>query len=286
MDLYKRKYRLLIGDFELNDQQIKFNITKTNNANVANKLNISLINLKKEHRNYLAKYDTLGLELYTGFGDSETVGTFFGTTKTVYTEKKAENIVTNIQAVEGGVVLNESWTTASFPQGITALSIINRLLNDIVSNGKNISIGANYAVDVLSSKIYKNGYSINGNTKDEIMTIINSLNLTFSIQNGFTIIADKTKPSNQASAYMLDKSSGLLDSPQKIIVNSNNSENEKVLKKGIQFTTSLLGNLYPDSMVCINSNNINGIFKIFKVNHVGDYQGTEWISKCEAMECK
>ena len=286
MELFKRKYRLSIGNFEISELQVKFNIVKTNNAKNANKLSISIFNLSEEHRNYLAKYDTLGLELYTGYGKSEPIGTFFGTTRSVYSERKAENYITTIHAVEGGVALKESWSNASFPTGTNALTIINSMINDLVSNGKNVSIGANYATDVLSSKIYKNGYSVNGKTKDEIMTIISSLNLTFSIQNGFTIIADRTKASNEATAYLLNKTSGLIESPQKIVVNTRTEEKEKVLKKGIQFSTLMLGNLYPDGMVKIESENISGIFKIFKLNHQGDFMGTQWITKCEALECK
>jgi hypothetical protein len=48
----------------------------------------------------------------------------------------------------------------------------------------------------------------------------------------------------------------------------------------------MLGNLYPDGMVKIESESINGIFKISKLNHRGDFFGGEWITKCEALECK
>ena len=292
--LFLRKYRVVIGQqggngFQLDGVlgdglQISFEITKNNNPKNANKMNLSIYNLNDDHRKFLTQYNTLAVEVYLSHGKNPLVGAFFGTTTSAYSKKENQDYVSIIQATEGGFALKESFSVATYPVNSNALTIVNALLSDLAKNGKNTAVGPNYAQDILSSKVYKNGYSVNGFTKNELFKILDPLFLNFSIQNGFTVIASqKSSAGGSATAYLLNKNTGLLDIPQNVVLNNTAMEKENVPKKGVQFRCLILGNLVPDSMVKIESGPVNGVFKLSKVTHRGEFRSdTEWCSYCEA----
>jgi hypothetical protein len=110
---------------------------------------------------------------------------------------------------------------------------------------------------------------LTGKASDVLDKYLTSAGFTWSIRDGQLQILAKDATTFE-SVVVLNSASGLIGSPEKG-------------KEGyITFTSLLDGRLNPGSRVIINSLQVNGVYRIESVNHVGDTWGSDWYSECEA----
>lgn len=289
MTLFGRKYELIIGQpgsngFSISELDINFTVKKTSDSEKnQNKLSLKIYNLSKEHRDTLVTKENLVVIFKAGYKND--VKTIFQGKITKSTSKKNEmDFETNIEAGDGYIALRESKTSKSFQPNTSALTVIQALCEDLISSDPDLAMGSIYNQNILSNKIYSNGYSAIGFTKSELAKILTPLKMTFSIQNQIIYIASISEKTQQTEVFLLRKDSGLINSPEKLKNDPQSLEKEKSPTNGVTFQCLLNGNLDPMNMVKIQSNDVNGIYKIIESEHSGEYLGDKWETSCTAVE--
>jgi len=288
MKQYIRSYELTIGQaggsgFVITDNDIEFTIKKGQESNKSvNKLSLKITGLNKDCRNALTSKSNMVVILKAGYKEGITT-VFQGKITKSSSKKNVTDYETNIEAAEGYLALRESKISKSFPSNTNALTIVNVLCNSLIESENELAMGSIYNPELLSNKIYRNGYSCCGMTKVELSKILEPLNMTFSIQNNIIYIAARDKVTQQ-QGFLLDYKSGLIFADK----TKNDPQAAKKEKKpidGVTFEAFLNGALQPMSMVKINNDeNINSNYKIITVEHKGNYLSGDWITSAFAVE--
>ena len=201
-------------------------------------------------------------------------------------KKNGVDFETDIEAGDGYIALREAKTSQSFPPNTNALKIVQSLYNDLVAQDQDLAMGTIYNQEILSKKIFFNGYSSCGFTKAELKKILAPLKMSFSIQNEIIYIASIDNKTQVSEVFLLTKSSGLINSPQKLKNDPQALKDEQTPRDGVTFECLLNGALNPMNMVKIQSGAVNGVYKISETEHTGEYLGENWQTKCTAVEVK
>ena len=154
-----------------------------------------------------------------------------------------------------------------------------------------------YGDDVGELESYKNGFSFYGQAKDALTEICNALGLSWNIQNNILniILAGGTSTNR---GLVFSPQSGLIGVPERITQaeyksnksNPKKKQKEKAKKEeprkkaGWRINTLLVPSVNPADMVKVESKWITGWFRVEKVSHRGDYNGTNWGSTMELIE--
>lgn len=285
---YDRKYFLSVGQlgqsgFEISDLDIDFTIKKTiKNDKKLNSMQIKIINLDTEYRDILSSKKNLVLIFKAGYKDDVTT-IFEGKITKSSSKHTGIEYETNIEAVEGFLAARDSKVSKSFPAGTNALKIVNFLCSEFLKSENEISMGSIYNSDILSSKIYRNGYSCCGLVRSELANILASVNMCFSIENNLLFVSANEK-ATQMQGILLDYSSGLITAEK--------TKNDPVVLKeekkpvdGVNFEAFLTGGIKILSMIKIdNEKDIKAAFKVVEVEHKGIYLSGDWITKGFCVE--
>ena len=289
MTLFGRKYELTIGQpgsngFIISELDINFTVKKTSDSEKnQNKLTLKIYNLSKEHRNILVTKENLVVILKAGYtNDVKTV--FQGKITKSTSKKNGTDFETDIEAGDGYIALKEAKSSKAFPPNSTALDVVKTLCNDLVSADPDLAIGTIYNQSILSNKKFSNGYSAIGFTKAEIAKVLIPLKMNFTVQNEIIYIASIDNKTQQSEVFLLRKDSGLINSPQKLKNDPQSLKDEKTPKDGVTFQCLLNGTLNPMNMVKIQSNDVNGVYKITETEFSGEYLGDKWETSCTAVE--
>lgn len=289
MTLFGRKYELSIGKpgeegFLISELDISFNVKKGQDSSKSqNKLSLRIFNLSLDHRRVLSSKENLAVILKAGYENHITT-IFQGKISKSETHKSGSDFETQIEAGDGFVALKESKTSIAFPPNSTALQVAQALCNDLVKHDPDIALGTIFNQEILSTKKFLNGYSACGFTKAELKKLLTPLKMTFSLNNEIIYIAAIALKTQQAEAFLLSKDSGLINSPSKTKNDPQAMSEEKVAKDGINFECLLNGGLSPLNMVKLQTNEINGTYKLVTTEHVGEYLGTNWQTRCFCAE--
>lgn len=279
-ELYLRK---VILDIFLSFVQIKrienlrisFECEKTSESN-PNSSEIRVYNLKEETRS-LIEGDNIRVQLSSGYlglnpngilssglGSSSSVETIFvGDINKVTHKKDGQDIITTIEVLDGGNRYINSRIEKGYPPNTSFVNVINDLINES-GLSKGVQIG-------LPSKKYANGISLTGQVKNNLDTLCEANDLEWSIQNESIQIIPR-KSNINTGIIVLNSKTGLIGIPEKT-------------DQGVEFKTLLMPSILPGKTVKIESKFINGLFKIQRVDHVGDTRaGVDFVSSCEASK--
>jgi hypothetical protein len=127
-------------------------------------------------------------------------------------------------------------------------------------------------------------WSFQGPTKEAFKKLAEETDSTFSIQDQ-TIHFIPLKTNDLITVQKFTPETGLIGSPT-VLDNSSDSlqGNSDLPKIGIKFKVLLDGALLPNRLVKIESREYDGVFKIQKVTHTGDFRGNPWFTECEASQ--
>lgn len=291
MTLFERRYELTIGKagqagFLIKDLDISFMIKKGQDSEkYQNKLTLKIYNLSNEHRNSLVSKNNLDIILKAGYENSLTT-VFQGKITRSTSKKNGVDFETDIEAGDGYIALREAKTSKSFPPSTNALQIVQALCRDLIAQDPDLAMGTIYSQEILSKKNFLNGYSACGFTKSELKKILTPLKMSFSIQNEIIYIASIDSKTQLTEVFLLSKTSGLINSPQKLKNDPQALKNEQTPMDGVTFECLLNGALNPMNMVKIKSDAVNGVYKIIETEYTGEYLCENWQTKCTAVEVK
>lgn len=272
--LFLRKVSLQVvsnaGTEIIDNLRIAFDIEKTNES-VPNPAHIKIYNLSDKNRAMVEDYST---RVILSAGYQNTCGIIFSGNVVRTKHKKVQklqsvthryedvDIITEIEAADGGNRYRNAYTLRSYPPGAKLVNIVQDLVNDL-------GLPANVDYSALPQNVqYIHGYSIGQDTRYALDNICKTYGLEWSIQNETVQIISKDK-TIKTEIIILNSKTGLVSSPIKT-------------SAGCDFETLLYPALTPGCPVKIESKFVNGIFKIQKVIHIGDSHDGDFLSKCEA----
>lgn len=300
MALYDRVTELEVGQANgkgilIKDLRFSFNIEKTSSETLNNST-IKIYNLSKSSRKLVETPNNL-LILRAGYNqDVGALTIFTGNVRRVLTSREGVDWVTDLELDDGLLAYRDSKVSLSFAPGIDAVNVLS-----------NIASKFNIPVNTLPSdivrKTYPSGYSFVGRVREAMTKVCDYLGLEWSIQNNQVQILKKGG-SVKNQIIVLSPESGLIGSPamesktmgdkqaakRGITINSagvikRNKETdsgnikERLEIQGYKVKSLLQPTLQCGHIVKLKSEGIDGLFKIEKINHIGDNRSSEWLTE-------
>lgn len=278
-ELYLRKVVLEIfpangASKKIEDLRIKFKCEKTNEGK-PHKSKIEIFNLSEQTRSMLEAKNTrvrvaigyLGLKpgglAGSGIGSTSSVETvLIGTITKVAHKTETADRITTVEVADGGNKYRNARLDKGYPPNVKLKDVIADLTEEL-----GLPKGAQ---DGIPDKNYANGLSLSGPIRDHLNKLCQANGLEWSIQDE-TLQIIPTGKATSDSILEISPDSGLVGSPAKT-------------DKGVEFETLLQPTIRPGRRVKIKSRDVNGIFKVRRVDHEGDsHQGT-FLSKCQATK--
>ena len=292
MQYWKQVYRIVFPKLNItfeNNLHIGFQIDK-DTTKESNKAKLEIYNLSDATRKKIEVPDT-EVEIYAGYEKAGgAILAFKGSVTYGFTRDAGTDCITTLDLADGTKAMRDSYCSLSYAPGTSAKTIIQRCANEM-------SVPVVYGDDVGELESYQNGYSYIGQADGALTEICNALGLSWSIQNNILniILAGGTSTNR---GLVFSPQSGLVGVPERIIqaeYKSNKSNPKKTAKKkakkekprkkaGWKIQTLLVPSVNPADMVKVESKWITGWFRVEKVSHRGDYNGTNWGSAMELIE--
>lgn len=292
MQYWKQVYRIVFPKLNItfeNNLHIGFQIDK-DTTKESNKAKLEIYNLSDATRKKIEVPDT-EVEIYAGYEKAGgAILAFKGSVTYGFTRDAGTDCITTLDLADGTKAMRDSYCSLSYAPGTSAKTIIQRCANEM-------GVPVVYGDDVGELESYQNGYSYIGQADGALTEICNALGLSWSIQNNILniILAGGTSTNR---GLVFSPQSGLVGVPERIIqaeYKSNKSNPKKTQKKkakkekprkkaGWKIQTLLVPSVNPADMVKVESKWITGWFRVEKVSHRGDYNGTNWGSAMELIE--
>lgn len=292
MQYWKQVYRINFPKLNItfeNNLHIGFSIDK-DTTKESNKAKLEIYNLSDATRKKIEVPDT-EVEIYAGYERAGgAILAFKGTVTYGFTRDAGTDCITTLDLADGTVAMRDSYCSLSYAPGTSAKTIIQRCANEM-------GVPVVYGDDVGELESYKNGFSYYGQADGALTEICNALGLSWSIQNNILniILAGGTSTNR---GLVFSPQSGLVGVPERIVqaeYKSNKSNPKKTQKEkakkndprkkaGWKINTLLVPSVNPADMVKVESKWITGWFRVEKVSHRGDYNGTNWGSMMELIE--
>ena len=292
MQYWKQVYRIVFPKLNItfeNNLHIGFQIDK-DTTKESNKAKLEIYNLSDATRKKIEVPDT-EVEIYAGYEKAGgAILAFKGSVTYGFTRDAGTDCITTLDLADGTKAMRDSYCSLSYAPGTSAKTIIQRCANEM-------GVPVVYGDDVGELESYQNGYSYIGQADGALTEICNALGLSWSIQNNILniILAGGTSTNR---GLVFSPQSGLVGVPERIIqaeYKSNKSNPKKTAKKkakkekprkkaGWKINTLLVPSVNPADMVKVESKWITGWFRVEKVSHRGDYNGTNWGSAMELIE--
>ena len=292
MQYWKQVYRIVFPKLNItfeNNLHIGFQIDK-DTTKESNKAKLEMYNLSEATRKKIEVPDT-EVEIYAGYEKAGgAILAFKGSVTYGFTRDAGTDCITTLDLADGTKAMRDSYCSLSYAPGTSAKTIIQRCANEM-------GVPVVYGDDVGELESYQNGYSYIGQADGALTEICNALGLSWSIQNNvLNIILAGGTSTNRGLVF--SPQSGLVGVPERIIqaeYKSNKSNPKKTAKKkakkekprkkaGWKIQTLLVPSVNPADMVKVESKWITGWFRVEKVSHRGDYNGTNWGSAMELIE--
>lgn len=292
MQYWKQVYRIVFPKLNItfeNNLHIGFQIDK-DTTKESNKAKLEIYNLSEATRKKIEVPDT-EVELYAGYERAGgAILAFKGSVTYGFTRDAGTDCITTLDLADGTKAMRDSYCSLSYAPGTSAKTIIQRCANEM-------GVPVVYGDDVGELESYQNGYSYIGQADGALTEICNALGLSWSIQNNILniILAGGTSTNR---GLVFSPQSGLVGVPERITqaeYKSNKSNPKKTQKQkakkeeprkkaGWKINTLLVPSVNPADMVKVESKWITGWFRVEKVSHRGDYNGTNWGSMMELIE--
>lgn len=265
-ELFGRVWSLRVGSYDLTQLDFEADVTRSTKRE-PNKCSLTIYNLRKEHRDELAK----GLEVEVNAGYERAGGAhrrFAGAVKKLDVSRNDVDIVTKIEADDAGDTYRRARVNRGFGPG-TSIEVVVRALVDALDVGAgNLEDWARGLSLEDRSSSFPNGYVISGSAPRELTRVLRSAGLRWSVQHGVLQIRERGKPV-RATAVRLARDSGLIGSPT-------------LGEKGkVTVETLLQPDVYPGSVVVVESDQLSGQYVVKAIRDALRTRGNEWKSSLE-----
>ncbi len=263
---FGRQYRLDVGDrrFEGTDStalKITFEVER-DSKRYPNKCAISLYNLARPTIHALQANGNLPVRLEVGYRRPGLSQIFFGELRRVTTRIEKTETITPLFGGDATTPLSTATIARTFPKGTPIGSVLEALVTSLGLGTGNLRpvAAAKFAGRTLSRAL-----TISGGTADELQEFTRSYGLSWSVQAGAFTIQDIGAPVPVTSGVLLNKESGLLDSP---------TVDPKT--KNVSGKAFLQPALLPGAAFEVDSEFVQGRYIAGKTKHSGDWSSNDW----------
>lgn len=243
----------LIKDLTI-EFSVKFNITNSTNS-----AEIRVFNLSDETYNYLLEKNS---SVILKVGKDKKV-LYIGDIVSLNNTRSRSDSITTIECKDGYYQLANRKISIGFEENVDVNTVLNKVISDVNF------IKGNYN---LPAKVYKNGFSAVGTLAEVLSKIVKSLGgeYTYKILNRSLLIFKKNEPIPNTPVYNLTTDSGLLETPYKFYnFKINENETNSNVSEGWKIRTLLIPELLPESIIKIQTSEVNGLFRVKESEFIG-----------------
>ena len=282
MTNWLRDYRIIAGPaggtgFEIGEAtdgralHVAFNIEKTDGS-ASNECKLQIWNLSKEH-NAMLKAEKCVVEIRAGYSGN-IYPVYKGTVTDATEQLDGGDLMIECELVE---LLGEysHISSVSLTGEIVCQQVVDLFLQEM---GIPSVIYSDQAKKILTETKYDNGYSYVGKSKVGLTGVLDKCGLKWSSQNGVVQIHLPNEPIT-TQAYLLDATSGLIDIPKKIKIKQDKQE-----ISGYEINYFMNGAIGVNDLINVKSKDLDGTFRIYKLNIVGDNYDGDWICTAQILE--
>lgn len=240
-----------------------------NSSKNSNKFRVDIYNLNPDSRGRLQedsknKEKRLVFIFEVGY-DSGLEVLFSGDVIKAISTRKGNEWVTTVELGDGEVDIKGIKYNKTFAPGASTDQVIKDVAKDL---GKGIA-----AIKGTVVKAFQQGISFSGTIEDALDKVTDEAEVEWSVQDDQLQILGEAEDLGDIG-LVIKKETGLIGSPS--------------LKAdgGVEFDSLLIPSLKPDKKVFLNSNIVEGFYKIRKVTYSGDTKSGPWFAKCECSKIK
>lgn len=293
-EIYDRIYDLTIGDYRsgnglrinsIEDEfplQITFEVNKTSDIKhkTGNSSVIEIYNLNPDQEKL---FESLYLDAQLSVGHRDGQGArliALGNITSSSTVTRGTDTITQVQIGEGYVPLSFGRVSGNLSPGETVASVINTILASAPSLARGAITGSNLNNPVI------HGWRLSGTVKEELDRITKAHGLEYNINNGIVTVTDLNKPTSRfvVDVPIINEFTGMVDKPFRITEQLRLGKKDKRIRHGVQVKTLLNPDFKVSTIVKIESDNINGYFRINSLRHTGSFRDNEWYSEIQCSE--
>lgn len=277
-ELFGRVVVVQVGDLQIRNLRMAFQASRSDKPE-PNTATVTIYNLKEENRTALSKQKRAPVLLSAGYNNAGGL-ILSGEASIVQHTRQGPDWVTRLECGDKAHALGNAHASVSLAKGTSAKEVVLALVKSIGAEKGNIeaALGRGGLRQGLTG--YPSGYSCRGKASAALDSVLGSLGLEWSVQDGRMQIL---RPSEVAEgqALLISESSGLIGSPEYGLPDAT-----KGGPPTLKFKCLLQHRLRPGVKVALKSRSVSGVFKCQKVTHQGDTHGQEFTSECEALAVK
>lgn len=179
--------------------------------------------------------------------------------------------VTEMQLADGGRAMREARVNRSYQGGVSARTALAE-----IAKAMGVRPPRSSELTELAAQ-YVSGLTLYGNASRELTRVLAPHGLSWSIQDGRLQILRDTD-ARPDTAVLVNQDSGLIGSPE--FGSPETTGGRPVLS----VKTLLHAGIVPGGLVKVESLTANGVFRVDKVQHSGDFFGENWFTTFEARQ--
>lgn len=286
--LFDRIWSVTVSTLDVSDFRVHFRIEKTLKPE-PNKALVEIYNLNSDHRGALGEIvpgarvskkkkkgavspnlkGVIPVRVEAGYRDDGAQQIFLGDLRTVDSERDGADWITAITSGDG----ERAYRTARINQAFGPKTPVDVVLRSAV---KALGLGAGNLSQVLpalklngAATLLTRGMVLTGPVARHLTDLCRSAQLEWSIQDGVVQFTDVGKALS-GKAIVLDGAHGLIGSP--------NVDGDGVLKA----RTLMIPDLVCGRIVIVDSEQVQGQFRVEKLVTEGDSHGQDWGHEIEA----
>lgn len=279
-ELFDRAWRVRVdGDEVASDQgsrlDVAFQIMKSTKRE-PNTCQLAIWNLHPDRRTRIESGRDVRVEVAAGYKGSTAPPLLFrGDIRnarsprggTVSTSTEQVDRITEVEARDGGRSYLAARVSKSFGPGTPTTDVLNYLADSMGVGRGNVGDFAGYQLETGGSN-FRGAVVLDGQAHRELHTILRSLGLRWSIQNGVLQIMRRRTPLSTEAA-VISTGTGMVGSPT--------AETGGIVK----VNALLRPGLDPGRKVKLESAQFTGFYEIKKATYVGDTRATNWYARLE-----
>lgn len=253
------------------DLKMEIEIFKTDKES-KNKAKARIFNISESNATTMAKEGNK-IIIKAGYEDESVNSLFFGDIQTSLFSKQGSDRVLEVEAYDGQSNATDKNASISYAGGISAQVILDQLI---------LLLGYPLAKPVTPLQAsYANGYAFIGKVTDALTEVLSYGGKVWSIQNEQLVI---TGPNEviERTGFLLSPQTGLLSKPE-LLVDKDESQNTLLVPKRYKVKSLLYPQLVPRSEFQLQSENVNGFFRIETADYRGNNRFGEFIVNLEVV---
>lgn len=283
-EAYRRVLKLRVGDRQFKTDvgpqgvtglDATFQVERSLNSD-PNTATIRVFNFSEDSRQALKDQGDLIVNLEAGyFGRVPLI--FRGDVDEVRTVREGTDLVTEIEASDGGKAMRRGFTSSARGQNVDIKQMARQLADDLKDAAKD-SIKTKSIDPILDKltytaggKILANGTVLHGNSYQQMRRLGRDAGYETSVQNGELQLLEKGRPL-ESHTVRLTFETGLLSTPEK-------SKERKITAESL-----IIPDIWPGVEVEIDTPALQGSFRCSKIRYLGSTFSEQWDAQMELEE--